>query len=99
MREKVQQTAKELGYRPNPFVSAFTAQVRGYRRSPQHASIAILNSQPTGIVSDCDKQYTKGAAAWAKQIGFRADVFPLMNWIERRPGLCISCTVAASADS
>jgi DNA-binding LacI/PurR family transcriptional regulator len=83
MREKVQQAAKELGYLPNPFVSAFTAQVRGYRRSPQHASVAIFNSQPTGIVRDCDKQYTTGAVVHAQQIGFRADVFSF-NELDRK---------------
>jgi len=75
MREKILQAAKELEYRPNPFVSAFTAQVRGYRRSPQHASIAILNTQRAGVVRESDRRYTLGAVRRAEQLGFRADVF------------------------
>jgi LacI family transcriptional regulator len=34
-QERIARIAEEMGYRPNPFVSAFTAQVRGYRRSPK----------------------------------------------------------------
>lgn len=83
MREKIQQAANELGYRPNPFVSAFTAQVRGYRRSPQHASIAILNSQRAGIVRESDNQYTAGAVDRAEQLGFRAEVFSF-NELDRK---------------
>jgi DNA-binding LacI/PurR family transcriptional regulator len=36
-RQEIQKIAEEMGYRPNPFVQAFTAHVRGYRRRPTHA--------------------------------------------------------------
>jgi LacI family transcriptional regulator len=84
MREKIQQAAKELEYRPNPFVSAFTAQVRGYRRSPQHASIAILNTLHPGMVRESDKRYTEGAVNRAEKLGFRTEVFSF-NELDRKP--------------
>ena len=75
MREKVRKIADELGYRPNPFVSAFTAQVRGYRRSPQHATIALLNTYRDDEKMEFIDRYTQGAIDRAEQLGFRVDVF------------------------
>ncbi len=44
--KRIRALAARLGYRPNPFVAAFTAQVRTYRRSPQSATIALLDCWP-----------------------------------------------------
>ncbi|RKX46665.1 MAG: hypothetical protein DRP64_02865 [Verrucomicrobia bacterium] len=75
MREKIRRMADELGYRPNPFISAFTAQVRGYRRSPQHASLAILNAYRKDDQMDFLERYIQGAVKRAEQMGFRVDIF------------------------
>ena len=76
-REKVQQVARDMGYRPNPFVSAFTAQVRGYRRSPAGATIAILNTYAKNhaFVS----RYNQGARDRAENLGFNVDSVDLAD--------------------
>jgi len=83
MTARVRKTAEELGYRPNPFISAFTAQVRGYRRSPQHASLAILNAYRGDDQMDFLDRYTQGAVNRAEQMGFRVDIFNFQK-LERK---------------
>lgn len=83
MREKINKKSKELGYRPNPFISAFTSQVRGYRRSPQHASLAILNTYRNDDQMNFLDQYTQGAIKRAEEMGFRVDVFHFQK-LERK---------------
>ena len=75
MRIKIRKISDELGYRPNPFISAFTAQVRGYRRSPQHASIAVLNAYRDDDQMEFLDRYIQGATKRAEQMGFRVDIF------------------------
>jgi DNA-binding LacI/PurR family transcriptional regulator len=86
MRATIRSVADELGYRPNPFVSAFTAQVRGYRRSPQHASIGILNAYRSDDQMSFLQSYTQGAVERAEQLGFRVDHFDFqkLEYKERR---------------
>ena len=43
---RIKAIATRLGYRPNPYVTAFTAQVRTYRRSPNPATIALIDCWP-----------------------------------------------------
>jgi len=47
-RDRVRAAVLSLGYRPNPFVAAFTAQVRNYRRTPRGAAIAMLDCAMRG---------------------------------------------------
>ncbi len=69
VREKVLATSKKMGYKPNPFISAFTAQVRSYRRSPSNATISLLHSFPKGTDPFLDP-YVKGAQARLEEFGF-----------------------------
>ncbi len=99
MRVKVRAAAERLGYRPNPFVSAFTAQVRSYRHSPEGATIAILHCGPRSE-KDADL-YTTGARERAEALGFGVEVFwfedlerseqtlKRMLWTRSIPGLLI----------
>jgi LacI family transcriptional regulator len=75
-RERVKALATSMGYRPNPFVSAFTAQVLHYRRSPRGAIIAILECNPKGS-RDFARAYREGAIARAQMLGFKAEIFQL----------------------
>jgi LacI family transcriptional regulator len=75
VRTEVRRVAEELGYRPNPFVAAFTAQVRGYRRSPRRAAIALLNLHRADDQMPFLERYTNGAIARANSLGFGAEVF------------------------
>lgn len=75
MKEKIQKCAKELGYKPNPFVAAFTAQVRCYRRSPQGAVLALLDCNPP--TEELNLHYRWGAERRAAEHGFKAELFRL----------------------
>ena len=75
MREKVLRCAEKLGYKPNPFVAAFTAQVRGYRRSPQGAVLGLLDCHKPN--AGVNLQYQHGAMRRAAEHGFAAEVFHL----------------------
>ncbi len=46
VRKRIRALARKLDYHPNPYVSAFTAQVRVYRRMPRPATIAMLDCWP-----------------------------------------------------
>lgn len=77
-RERIVAIAQKLGYRPNPFVSAFTAQVRGYRRSPQGATIAFLDCTPAKR-QNFTRDYREGAAKRARSLGYKEEVFRLSD--------------------
>jgi DNA-binding LacI/PurR family transcriptional regulator len=71
-RKEIQQLAEEMGYRPNPFVQAFTAHVRGYRRLPTHAPIALLDTrseQNHGF----NQLYIDGARDHAHKLGYKIE--------------------------
>ena len=71
-RERVRVAVRALGYRPNPFVAAFTAQVRNYRRTPRGAAIAMLDCAMRG-----GEAYVAGATERAAALGFSVEVFKL----------------------
>lgn len=96
VRTKVQAMARQLGYRPNPFVQAFTAQVRGYRKSPIHAAIALLGSHRIDHDISFLKRYRKGASEHAARLGYRVepislhdvnDSIPRLNGVLRARGI------------
>ena len=72
-RLKVQRAARKLGYRPNPYVSAFTAQVRSYRRAPRTATIAMVNCWDSDYRADFLDGYRKGAQERTEELGFTLD--------------------------
>ncbi len=72
-RTRIRAIADRLGYRPNPFVAAFTAQVRGYRCSPDHATIAVLDCWPAGASRGFLARYLAGIRARAEELGHSLD--------------------------
>lgn len=71
-RKEIQGIAEEMGYRPNPFVQAFTAHVRGYRRLPTHAPIALLDTSPKQE-QNFNNLYLEGARDHAHQLGYKIE--------------------------
>lgn len=73
-RRKVERAAKALGYRPNPFVQAFAAHMRGCRPLPDHTPLAMFSAgnrpDATGF-----QRYVKGIETKAAEHGFRIDFF------------------------
>lgn len=78
VRAAIRKCADKLGYRPNPFVSAFSAQVRSYRRSPNGAVLGLLDCNPKGSTT-LSSDYRKGAEKRAKEHGFKPEVFALRD--------------------
>ena len=76
-RERIKKIAQKLGYRPNPFVSAFTAQVLHYRRSPQGAVIAFIECSDVETVYS--REYQEGARDRAHALGFSTEIFRLAD--------------------
>jgi LacI family transcriptional regulator len=74
-REEVLKAARELDYHPNPYVQAFTAHVRGYRRMPEHAPVALLNLDPQGNMPAYIRRYAEGVADRARANGYKVDPF------------------------
>jgi DNA-binding LacI/PurR family transcriptional regulator len=77
-RARIKQVAQRIGYRPNPFVAAFTAQVLHHRRSPQEATIALLDANPAGA-PDYSQLYREGVRKRAEALGFRTEPFRLAS--------------------
>lgn len=74
-RARVEQAAKTLSYRPNPFVQAFTAHVRGYRRMPAHAPVAVLSLSKPETLPDYMHLYAEGVEVQAQANGYKVTPF------------------------
>lgn len=84
-REKVNQIARELGYRPNPMVSALMSYRRSARRTVTYTSLAYITAFPTRQEWRENKLYFEffeGARAGADRHGFQLEEF----WL-REPGM------------
>ncbi len=90
-RELVCETARRLGYRPNPFVSALTAQVRTYRRSPATATLAVLDcwprTHPDWANFDSRIDYIGGIRRRADELGYRVEAVHLADMADGVAGL------------
>ena len=71
-RAAVQVAARELGYRPNPLVSALMAQVRPRRHARRSVAVALLNCFPRGARS-FSEDYDRSIRARADAFGYRIE--------------------------
>jgi len=82
-RDRIRAIANRLGYRPNPFVAAFTAQVRTYRRNPVRATIALLDCWPADRPSwasfDDSIDYIGGIRDRANALGYQVECIRLID--------------------
>ncbi len=76
-RDRIRAIARRLGYRPNPFVAAYTAQVRTYRSAPDPAAIALLDcwpdQRPSWANFDGSLDYMQGVRRRADTLGYRLE--------------------------
>ena len=89
-RDRIRAIANRLGYRPNPFVAAFTAQVRTYRSNPVRATIALLDcwpeERPSWASFDDSIDYIGGIRDRADALGYQVEricLLDLENSLER----------------
>lgn len=85
MRQHVQKIARELGYRPNATVANLMAQLRASKTAKFQSTIGFLNvSEDRAILNEIAtyREWTRGAADRAKELGYGMDFF----WLQE-PGL------------
>ncbi|HEY1719171.1 MAG TPA: LacI family DNA-binding transcriptional regulator [Verrucomicrobiae bacterium] len=78
LREQVQKTAKEMGYKPDPMLSALAHYRRSKIAKPIGAELAWINCWPNPEELRALKEfnlYWKGAFEEAEQCGFRLEEF------------------------
>ena len=82
-RLKIQAAARELGYAPDPMVSALSIYRSAIRRSVFHGTLAWLSNEtkplitPTTLLSI--RNYADGAIEQAAQMGYRIEEFPFLE--------------------
>lgn len=74
-RARILAIAKEMGYRPNPLVSALMAERRRRKPSKNGASLALINPHTLSLtqVNDNKRRFWLGALACAERHGFTLD--------------------------
>ncbi|RRJ97374.1 LacI family transcriptional regulator [Opitutaceae bacterium TAV4] len=79
-RERIQKIATELGYRPNPLVSALMAQIRNARAPKVWPTIAFLTAHPDEVYTHAhtyNAQIHSGAVERAAMLGYKLERFSL----------------------
>jgi len=75
VRDKIKRVAKELGYRPNPLLSAYQASVRSRQPATFRATLGWINDHPDQ--NAWRKPWTQpirdGALARAQELGYELD--------------------------
>lgn len=78
VRESIQQIARDLGYRPNPLVSALIRSRRSPRGEQYHATLAYVTKFPADCVADrrkSDEPMLEGARECATRHGYLLEEF------------------------
>lgn len=73
-RERIQQLAREMNYRPSPLISTLMTSVRLKRNAARKTVIAFVADQRSGR-EPTFRQYLQGARARATELGFKLDLF------------------------
>jgi LacI family transcriptional regulator len=79
-RKRLLALAEEMGYRPNPLVSALMTELRGKRSEKQHEIIAYVTTYPADNPwrrYPSLREMFAGAQARAAKLGFAAQEFDL----------------------
>ena len=87
MRLKIQDVAREAGYRPDPMLSALAHYRQLRTATPVHAALAWLNfwEKPEKLRSFREfDNYWKGASAVANYCGYRLEEFPCCGMAPKR---------------
>lgn len=82
MRERIQRVAREMGYKPDPMLSALANYRRGKNKLPIAAELAWLNHWPSPAKLRSYREfdlYWKGAFEEADRCGFRLEEFALKD--------------------
>lgn len=86
-RDRVQQAAIEIGYRPNPYISTLMASLRTARPTEQRAVIGfVTNFQPVDAWKRLPflRRFYSGTVERAAELGYQIEEFP-----RRAPGMTV----------
>lgn len=75
---RIQEMARQMGYTPNPLVSALMASRNHPKSSPNSATLAVLTAwHPTAAIAPgpTDRRYLIGAKQRGEELGFRFEEF------------------------
>jgi len=72
-RQRIRQLAEEMGYSPNPLVSALMSQVTPHRHSRTRVSIGVLDCWPRTLNSFFLTRYREGIQERAAGLGYRIE--------------------------
>lgn len=78
MREKIQTAAREMGYQPDPMLTALSHYRKNKRDIPVHSAIAWINCWPVPRQLREHREfelYWQGASAAAEKFGYRVEEF------------------------
>jgi len=75
-RSRIQELAKEMGYRQNPYVSSLMSHLKQARGVKQHAAIALVGSNLRHR-NKVQLAFRRGARERAEHLGFSVDEFDL----------------------
>jgi len=81
-RSRVLEAARQLGYRPDPYLSGLSAYRKRIRPARFHATIAWLSNDPHAIGwrrSTTFRGYYKGASERASQLGYQLEEHRLLS--------------------
>ncbi|XHR30594.1 MAG: LacI family DNA-binding transcriptional regulator [Chthoniobacteraceae bacterium] len=76
-REHVQRIAREMGYRPNPFVASLMTHIRSGRRLEDQGTLAVIvdMSREEWFSSEVYNSQYEGARQRAEQLGYNMECF------------------------
>ncbi|RRJ94672.1 LacI family transcriptional regulator [Opitutaceae bacterium TAV4] len=81
LRDHIQAVARQLGYRPNPYLSGLSAYRKQRRRPNYQATLAWVSSYPPGVRHWRDiptfQHYFEGASRRANELGYQLEAFEL----------------------
>lgn len=89
-RRKIQQAARELGYRPNPLVTALMTSVRRAKPSSHSGTIACLarwSEAASELNARANRFFIEGARSRAESLGWKIDDIPCDHHALRRARL------------
>lgn len=72
-KARVREVAERLGYRPNPLVGAYAAQIRRRKGEAGGCTLAWLSGEPLDFKRPWLRPYQRGVERRAKELGFALD--------------------------
>ncbi|MDZ4199835.1 MAG: LacI family DNA-binding transcriptional regulator [Kiritimatiellia bacterium] len=86
--ERIRRLAEEMGYRPNPLLSTWQAEIRARRKHPVRTALAWINDRPEPDFWEktvVEHDLWIGAQDRADQLGYRIDPIGLTQPRDRSP--------------